>query len=139
SVSAGLRGVRWTSRTPCRSSSWASLRLTVDFGSPSCSAAPVKLRVSATFVKTRMSFRSMAAADSSRATQGAVSRLGELHAKVEAFFARVEARHGDDMQCRTGCADCCRVRLTITGVEAAAIRAEVARWPAARRRALAAD
>lgn len=68
-----------------------------------------------------------------------MSRLGELHAKVEAFFARVEARHGDDMQCRTGCADCCRVRLTITGVEAAAIRAEVARWPAARRRALAAD
>jgi Fe-S-cluster containining protein len=66
-----------------------------------------------------------------------VSRLGELHAKVDAFFARVEARHGDDMQCRTGCSDCCRVRLTITSAEAAAIRAEVARWPAARRRALA--
>jgi len=66
-----------------------------------------------------------------------VSRLGELHAKVDAFFARVEARHGDDMQCRTGCSDCCRVRLTITGVEAAAIRAETAGWPAARRRALA--
>jgi Fe-S-cluster containining protein len=65
-----------------------------------------------------------------------VSRLGELHAKVDAFFARVEARHGDDMQCRTGCSDCCRVRLTITSVEAAAIRAEVARWPADRRRAL---
>jgi Fe-S-cluster containining protein len=67
-----------------------------------------------------------------------VSRLGELHAKVDAFFARVEARHGDDMQCRTGCSDCCRVRLTITAVEATAILGEVARWPAARRRALAA-
>ena len=67
-----------------------------------------------------------------------MSRLGELHAKVDAFFARVEARHGDDMQCRTGCSDCCRVRLTITSVEAAAVRAEVAGWPAARRRALAA-
>jgi Fe-S-cluster containining protein len=67
-----------------------------------------------------------------------VSRLDELHAKVDAFFARVEARHGDDMQCRTGCADCCRVRLTVTSVEAAAIRALVAGWPAARRRALAA-
>jgi len=66
-----------------------------------------------------------------------VSRLSELHAKVDAFFARVEARHGDDMQCRTGCADCCRVRLTVTGAEAAAIRDEVAGWPAARRRALA--
>ena len=67
-----------------------------------------------------------------------MSRLSELHAKVDAFFARVEARHGDDMQCRTGCADCCRVRLTITAAEAAAIRAEAAGWPAARRRALAA-
>lgn len=66
-----------------------------------------------------------------------MSRLGELHAKVDAFFARVEARHGDDMQCRTGCADCCHVRLTITGVEAAAIRALVAGWPADRRLRLA--
>jgi uncharacterized protein len=62
----------------------------------------------------------------------AVSRLPELHAKIDAFFARAEARHGDDMQCRTGCSDCCRVRLTITGVEAAAIRDEVAGWPADR-------
>jgi len=80
----------------------------------------------------------MTPAQCSRATQEAVSRLGELHAKIDAFFARVEARHGDDMRCRTGCSDCCRVRLTITGVEAAAIRAEIAGWPAARRRALAA-
>jgi len=67
-----------------------------------------------------------------------MSRLDELHAKIDAFFARVEARHGDDLQCRTGCSDCCCVRLTVTGVEAAAIRAEVAGWPAAQRRALAA-
>lgn len=66
-----------------------------------------------------------------------MSRLGELHAKVDAFFARVEARHGDDMQCRTGCSDCCRVRLSVTGVEAAAIASEALRWPEARRRALA--
>jgi uncharacterized protein len=65
-----------------------------------------------------------------------VSRLGELTAKVDAFFARVEARHGDDMQCRTGCSDCCHVRLTVTSVEAAAIRAEVGSWPAERRRTL---
>lgn len=66
-----------------------------------------------------------------------MSRLGELHAKVDGFFARVEARHGGDMQCRTGCADCCHVRLTVTGTEAAGIRAEVSGWPEARRRALA--
>ena len=52
-----------------------------------------------------------------------MSRLGELTAKIDGFFARVEARHGDDMQCQTGCSDCCHVRLSITAVEADAIRA----------------
>jgi hypothetical protein len=65
-----------------------------------------------------------------------VSRLSELTAKVDGFFDRVSARHGDDMQCDTGCSDCCHTRLTITGVEAHAIRALVATWPAARRRGL---
>jgi hypothetical protein len=49
--------------------------------------------------------------------------LHELTAKVDAFFARVQDRHGADMQCGTGCSDCCHVRLSITHVEAAAIRA----------------
>ncbi|MEO7735033.1 MAG: YkgJ family cysteine cluster protein [Kofleriaceae bacterium] len=66
-----------------------------------------------------------------------MSRLGELTHKVDAFFARVEARHGTDMQCQTGCSDCCHVRLTITQVEAAAIRSEVAAWPPAQRAVLA--
>lgn len=66
-----------------------------------------------------------------------MSRLGELHAKVDGFFARVEARHGEDMQCGTGCSDCCHVSLTITEVEAGAIRDLVAGWPADRRRGLA--
>lgn len=63
----------------------------------------------------------------------------ELAAKVDAFFARVEARHGDQMQCRTGCSDCCHVRLTVSQVEAAALRAHVATWSAERRAALAAN
>lgn len=67
----------------------------------------------------------------------AVSRLGELHGKVDGFFARVAARHGADMQCETGCSDCCHVRLTITHVEAAAIRTLVGSWPAEQRAALA--
>jgi Fe-S-cluster containining protein len=67
------------------------------------------------------------------------SPLGQLHAKVDAFFARVEARHGDEVACRTGCADCCRARLTVTGVEARAIAGEVARWSIEQRRALAAQ
>jgi hypothetical protein len=68
-----------------------------------------------------------------------MSRHAELTAKVDAFFARAYARHGDDMQCGTGCSDCCDVRLTVTAVEAAAIRAELARWEPARRDALAAN
>ena len=66
-----------------------------------------------------------------------MSRLVELNAKIDAFFTRVETRHGIDMQCATGCSDCCHARLTITGVEAAALRAEVASWPAHQRAALA--
>lgn len=41
------------------------------------------------------------------------------------------------MQCQTGCSDCCHVRLTITSVEAAAIRDLVAGWSSERRRTLA--
>jgi Fe-S-cluster containining protein len=55
-----------------------------------------------------------------------VSRLAELTAKIDAFFDRVEQRHGDDMQCKTGCSDCCHVRLSITAVEADAIHAYLA-------------
>lgn len=64
-----------------------------------------------------------------------MSRLGELTAKIDGFFARVEARHGDDMQCQTGCSDCCHVRLSVTGVEADAIRALAATMPAEARAA----
>jgi uncharacterized protein len=66
-----------------------------------------------------------------------VSRFEELTRKVDGFFARVTVRHGTDMQCATGCSDCCHVRLTITAVEAAAIRAHVTAWPGARRSNLA--
>lgn len=58
-----------------------------------------------------------------------MSRLAELTAKIDGFFARVETRHGDDMQCQTGCSDCCHARLTVTTVEADAIRAHVAGKP----------
>ena len=65
-----------------------------------------------------------------------MSRLDEVTAKIDGFFARVESRHGDDMQCTTGCSDCCHVRLSITGVEAAAIMAAAATWPVERRAGL---
>jgi hypothetical protein len=51
-----------------------------------------------------------------------LARYHELAAKVDAFFTRVLSRHGEEMRCGSGCSDCCRARLTVTGVEAAAIR-----------------
>jgi hypothetical protein len=66
-----------------------------------------------------------------------MSRYSELTAKVDSFFDRVHDRHGSDMQCSTGCSDCCHVRLTVTAVEARAIRELVATWPAEQRRVLA--
>jgi hypothetical protein len=61
-----------------------------------------------------------------------MSRYPELAAKVDAFFARVQARHAADLRCDTGCSHCCHVRLSITGVEAQAIRDEIATWAQAR-------
>ena len=66
-----------------------------------------------------------------------MTRFDELAAKVDAFFVRVSVRHGTDMQCSTGCSDCCHVRLTVTAVEAAAIRAHTTTWPREQRRDLA--
>lgn len=68
-----------------------------------------------------------------------MSRLPEVQAKVDAFFARVATRHGEDMQCTTGCSDCCHVRLTVTHVEADAIRGELETWTNERRARLAAN
>lgn len=62
----------------------------------------------------------------------------DLTAKIDAFFARVAARHGDDLQCAAGCSACCRQRLTITAVEAAAIEAWAATRAAAERAEVAA-
>jgi hypothetical protein len=65
-------------------------------------------------------------------------RYDELAAKVDAFFARVASRHAADMDCNTGCADCCHQRLSITGVEASAIVAHVRAMDADARAELAA-
>ena len=65
-----------------------------------------------------------------------MSRYPEVAAKVDAFFQRVEQRHGSDLSCHSGCSDCCHTRLTVTRVEAEAIAGELARWPAEQRAAL---
>ncbi len=66
----------------------------------------------------------------------ALERYDELCAKVDAFVGKVEARHRGEMACRPGCDGCCRVHLTITAVEAARLRAHLARLPFAQRQIL---
>jgi Fe-S-cluster containining protein len=61
----------------------------------------------------------------------------QLTDKVDAFFARVAARHPDDLRCAAGCDLCCRTRLTVTAVEADAIAAHVRALPPAERGELA--
>src|SRR5512134_1615944 len=68
-----------------------------------------------------------------------MSRYPELAAKVDAFFTRVQDRHGEDMACGSGCHHCCHTNLSVTRVEADAIRAEVAGWTAPRKAALLAN
>jgi hypothetical protein len=68
-----------------------------------------------------------------------MSRYHELAAKVDGFFARVMARHGGDMQCESGCSDCCAVRLSVTAVERDAICDFVAGWSSERLAALKAN
>jgi len=44
-----------------------------------------------------------------------------LTAKVDSFAAGVQSRCGSAMSCRTGCAGCCLVELSVSNVEAAAM------------------
>jgi hypothetical protein len=68
-----------------------------------------------------------------------VSRYRDVASKVDTFFARVQARYASDLQCGSGCSDCCAVRLTVTSVEAAEISRFVAGWSVTRRATLAAN
>lgn len=64
-------------------------------------------------------------------------RYRELTAKVEAFFPRVQSRHGSAMQCKAGCTACCHVRLSVTALEASVIRDGLATLPEEERARLA--
>jgi hypothetical protein len=66
-------------------------------------------------------------------------RLGELFAKVDAFFDRAAARAPgpEGITCRAGCADCCR-RFSVTALEAEVIVEGLASLPAEAREGLAA-
>ncbi len=68
------------------------------------------------------------------------TRLVELYAKVDAFFARVAERFPGPggVTCHAGCDACCRRRFTITAIEAEVVAEGLATLPAAEVDALAA-
>ncbi len=54
-------------------------------------------------------------------------RLEELADTIDTDFAIIQARRGACMECKAGCSDCCRARLSITRVEEHLFRRGVAR------------
>jgi hypothetical protein len=61
----------------------------------------------------------------------AAERYRELVARVDAFFARVRARHPNDLACGPGCDACCHARPTVTPVEADEVRRLLSSLPPA--------
>ena len=59
-----------------------------------------------------------------------------LVAKVDAFHTDVSRRRGDDLACRRGCDACCRVKLSVSAVEATAIAHRLSNLDAAARERL---
>lgn len=47
--------------------------------------------------------------------------LRQVHAKIDAKFGAIAARHPAAIQCRLGCHSCCQPGLTVTAIEAAQI------------------
>ena len=60
-----------------------------------------------------------------------------LAARSDAFFAGVLARHRSVMHCQSGCAGCCQDGLSVSPLEAAAIRKYLDGLPAAERQRIA--
>ena len=55
--------------------------------------------------------------------------LATLALKLDEAFEEIRARNPSAMECRIGCTDCCRCRLSVTHVEAAFLRQGLARLP----------
>jgi hypothetical protein len=64
-------------------------------------------------------------------------RYRKILERLDAWAADSRARHGERMECRRGCDDCCRRHLTLFPVEAEALGRAAAALPAAGREALA--
>ena len=66
-----------------------------------------------------------------------IARLAELARRVDRDFSEIRQRRQAWMECRAGCSDCCRARLSITRVEETFLRRHLNTLPAAQRTELA--
>lgn len=66
-----------------------------------------------------------------------VLRIAELADEIDGGFAAIRERRSAWMECRSGCSDCCRARLSITRVEEALLRRGLAELPQTTRDAMA--
>lgn len=67
---------------------------------------------------------------------GTLARFEALAAEVEREFDAIRRRNAGCMECREGCSDCCRCRLSVTRLEEAILRKGLARLPEPVRREL---
>jgi Fe-S-cluster containining protein len=58
-----------------------------------------------------------------------LANLKALHAKIDAFFERVQYEHREHMQCRSGCSLCCQQSLSLFPVEMQSVVARVEELP----------
>jgi hypothetical protein len=67
----------------------------------------------------------------------AAPRYREILGRLDAWAEGARVRHGERMECRRGCDDCCRRHLTLFPLEAEALARAASALPATRREALA--
>ena len=65
-----------------------------------------------------------------------IDHCDQIYTAWKREFQRNRDLHGDRIQCRKGCSDCCHQLFQITEIEAARISLAVALWPEAEREAL---
>ena len=66
-----------------------------------------------------------------------LERYASLLERVDREFAEIQTRNQGRMQCRSGCSDCCRARLSVAHVEEAFMSRRLASLPDELRRDLA--
>ena len=83
-----------------------------------------------------MSSAACPSAEYSPAAERTLAEYAALRQRVDAFFSATSSRHPDAMHCRAGCHGCCQAGLSVSAIEAAAIRDHLQSLSPAEQRAI---